>query len=169
MSAKRSNAQVFAISRREWGAAVVNRQDILVSTQEVYSNCPQYIHTRDELFLHDGPESRTERLTDRQVALVASADTFLIASSHPQRGADASHCGGQPGFVSVTPASVSWFDLPGNNMFNTLGNLLVHERCSLLCVNFQSGSALRIDGRAAIEWSAARRIDVAINGVFETG
>lgn len=150
------------------GTAVVNGQDILVSTQEVYSNCPQYIHTRDELLLHDGPETRTERLSERQVAFVAGADTFFIASSHPQRGADASHRGGQPGFVSATEASVSWFDFPGNNMFNTLGNLLVHDRCSLLFVNFKSGSVLRIDGRASIEWSAPRHIEVVIDGVVET-
>jgi uncharacterized protein len=159
----------FATRRRMRvnGTALVIGQDILVSTQEVYSNCPQYILTRDELVLHDGPTTRTERLTDRQVALVATADTFFIASSHPQRGADASHRGGPPGFVSVTPDRMSWLDFPGNNMFNTLGNLLVHERCSLLFVNFHSGGVLRIDGRASIEWSAPRRVEVAIDGVFE--
>ena len=65
----------------------------------------------------------------------------------------------------MTPASVSWLDYPGNNMFNTLGNLLVHERCSLLFVDFPSGTVLRIDGRASIEWSEPRRIVIAVDGV----
>ena len=158
----------FATRRRirANGTAIVDGQDLVVSTREVYSNCPQYIHTRQELTLQDGAARRTDQLTQGQMALIAAANTFFIASSHPERGADASHRGGEPGFVSVTPATVSWLDYPGNNMFNTLGNLLVHERCSLLFVDFQSGNVLRIDGRASIEWSEPRRIEIAIDGVL---
>lgn len=157
----------FATRRRMRanGTAIVDGQDLLVSTREVYSNCPQYIHPREELTLHGGAAKRTDYLMDREMAFIAAADTFFIASSHPERGADASHRGGEPGFVSVTPDTVSWLDYPGNNMFNTLGNLLVHERCSLLFVDFLSGNVLRIDGRASIEWGEPRRIVVAIDGV----
>lgn len=138
---------------------------IAVSTREVYSNCPQYIHPRQEPSLTSVPESRTPRLSERQMAFVSAADTFFIASSHPERGADASHRGGDPGFVSVTPESVSWLDFPGNNMFNTLGNLLIDERCSLLFADFQSGEVLRLDGRAAVDWGEPRRIHVSVDEV----
>jgi predicted pyridoxine 5'-phosphate oxidase superfamily flavin-nucleotide-binding protein len=158
----------FATRRRMRanGTAIANGQDLLVTTREVYSNCPQYIHPRAELTLHDGASTRTDQLTESQMTFIAAADTFFIASSHPERGADVSHRGGEPGFVSVTPASVSWLDYPGNNMFNTLGNLLIHEGCSLLFVDFPSGNVLRIDGRASIEWAQSRRIEVAIDAVM---
>jgi len=146
------------------GTAVVNGSSITISTREVYSNCQQYIHAHEEAgWTNAAVVTRAGHLDGRQRALIASADTFFIASHHPERGADASHRGGDPGFVSVTPASVSWLDSPGNNMFNTLGNLLVHDRCSLLFVDFQSGDTLRIDGRASIEWSEPRRISVAVD------
>ena len=86
----------FATRRRMRanGTAIVDGQDLLVSTREVYSNCPQYIHPREELTLRGWAAKRTDQLTDRQMAFIAAADTFFIASSHPERGADASHRGG---------------------------------------------------------------------------
>lgn len=149
------------------GTAVVTGPEIVLSAQEVYSNCPQYIHPRESIPPATGIATPAEHLDERQRALVASADTFFIASSHPERGADASHRGGDPGFVGVTARTVSWLDFPGNNMFNTLGNLLIHDRCSLLFVDFRSGSTLRIDGRASIDWRATRRITVAIERVVD--
>jgi predicted pyridoxine 5'-phosphate oxidase superfamily flavin-nucleotide-binding protein len=160
----------FATRRRMRanGTGVVREGEFILSTREVYSNCPQYIHPRRDIALDSGVPTHFRRLTPSQLALVASADTFFMATAHPERGADASHRGGDPGFVSVTPATVSWLDFPGNNMFNTLGNLLVDDRCSLLFVDFESGHTLRIDGRASIAWGEARRIDVAIEGVTST-
>lgn len=157
----------FATRRRMRanGTGRVDDAGIIVSTREVYSNCPQYIHERDELTIEDRPACRADRLTGTQMSRVSAADTFFIASAHPERGADASHRGGEPGFLSVTPSSVSWPDFSGNNMFNTLGNLLVDERCSLLFVDFQAGEVLRIDGRASIDWSEPRRIEVLIDEV----
>lgn len=159
----------FATRRRMRvnGNAVPNGSEIVLSTREVYSNCPQYIHAHETTRWGDGPEHHSGHLDAAQRALVASANTFFIASQHPDRGSDASHRGGEPGFITVTPSSVSWLDFPGNNMFNTLGNLLVHDRCSLLFADFASGATLRVDGRASIEWSEPRRITVAIEGVVE--
>ena len=128
-----------------------------VATREVYSNCPKYIHPRDVLAPRaDTPPVRLERgprLTDRQVALVGAADTLFIASRHAEAGADASHRGGEPGFVRVVaPDRLLIPDYAGNAMFNTLGNIAADPRAGLLLVDFDAGSTLQLTGRAAIDW-----------------
>ena len=162
----------FATRRRIRANGRATWQDGLVSvaTREVYSNCPQYIHQRPDLVPRaGGNRSSGDCLTERQQRIVGEADTFFIATSHREAGADVSHRGGSPGFISAGPTSLEWPDFPGNNMFNTLGNLLVNPNCSLLFVDFSStGATLRIDGTAEVQWEGARAIRVQIAEVIET-
>jgi predicted pyridoxine 5'-phosphate oxidase superfamily flavin-nucleotide-binding protein len=100
---------------------------------------------------------------------VAGADTFFVASWHPAGGADASHRGGQPGFVRVPDERTLEFpDYPGNNMFNTLGNLAGHPRAGLLFVDFERGDLLQITGRAEIRWEPETALRVTVEEVLET-
>lgn len=135
---------------------VTRRGDsLVVTTAEVYGNCPQYIHPRR----FDGRVTTTQThvLTAEQREWIARADTFFLATSHPIRGADASHRGGDPGFVRVeSPTTLSWPDYPGNNMFNSLGNLAVNSRCGLLFVDFENRRALQLRGRAVVEGDEER-------------
>jgi predicted pyridoxine 5'-phosphate oxidase superfamily flavin-nucleotide-binding protein len=142
---------------------------ITVSTTQVYGNCPQYIHQRpDPVQYPAGAAVVTESLSDVHRELIARSDTFFIASNHPDSGADASHRGGEPGFVESGPAFVRWPDYAGNNMFNTIGNLLVNPRCGLLFVDWQRGSTLRIEGRAAVNWEGERGVTVHVERVTGT-
>ena len=134
------------------GTAVRRGDSIVVTTREVYSNCPQYITPRTF-----APASLREAPPD----IVRTADTFFLATSHPVRGADASHRGGAVRIES--PTRLSWPDLPGNNMFNSLGNLVVNPRCGLLFVDFERAAALRLRGRAVVRGDREREV------VFETG
>ena len=95
-------------------------------------------------------------ITVGQRELIESNDTFFIASAHPERGADASHRGGQPGFVEIDSSGrrVRFPDYSGNNMFQTLGNLTVDSHAGLLFLDWDSGDAIRLSGRAEIVWSA---------------
>src|SRR3954452_2911217 len=92
----------FATKRRMRanGRAELRGDEIVVSTSEVYANCPQYIDAAarpiDLAFVET---RRTASLTEAQQRMIASATAFFIASAHPDRGADASHRGGPPGFV----------------------------------------------------------------------
>jgi len=135
-----------------------------VETGEVYGNCQQYIHARETRRAEDGitgpslssPSPHGNSLTADQVRWVGRADTLFIASLHPERGADASHRGGRPGFVRVLDASTLDFpDYPGNRMFNTLGNLAAHPVAGLLFLDFADGSVLQMTGEATILWDAA--------------
>ena len=103
---------------------------------------------------------RGHRLTPSQRAWIASADTFFIASGHrgegesPTFGMDASHRGGDPGFVQVDGDTLVFPDYAGNNHFNTIGNLVADPRAGLLFVDFERGSLLQLTGRATIDWDS---------------
>lgn len=87
--------------------------------------------------------------------MIASSDTFFLGTSHPSRGSDASHRGGPPGFVRVeSPDRLWWPDFPGNNMFNSYGNLAVDDEAALLFVDFDTGAALHVTGTARVRWTA---------------
>jgi len=154
------------------GHAVRSEGTITISTAEVYSNCPQYIRPRVIRERSDGTSpsaTSTDNLSTAQQQWIASADTFFLASAHPQRGADASHRGGPAGFVTIESSSrLSWPDFPGNNMFNSLGNLAVHPQCGLLFVDFERGSTLQLRGKARVDGDEERIVTIDIDEVVET-
>jgi predicted pyridoxine 5'-phosphate oxidase superfamily flavin-nucleotide-binding protein len=132
---------------------------LFLSVREAYANCPQYIHPRplgfDPALLRDA--QRAPSLDAEARDRVARADTFFIASAHPSAGADASHRGGEPGFVRVLDERTLQFpDFPGNNMFNTLGNLAVEPRAGLLFVDFAGHALLQLTGAARLAWAEGR-------------
>jgi uncharacterized protein len=162
------------------GVAERSQEGIVVEVAEAFGNCPKYIQRRLAVREQNGsrpPHPLTGSALDaEQRALVRAADTFFIASGHPQRGADASHRGGQPGFVAVAGdgASLRFPDYTGNRMFQTLGNIAVDPRVGLLVVDWATGGTLQVTGRAQIVWDdderarwpgAERLVDVAIKGV----
>lgn len=131
-----------------------------VEADQTYGNCPQYIQQRHlddprEVTPGDGrPEARwSATFTEAHRETIRRATTMFVGTSHPERGADASHRGGNPGFVRVDGDRVWWPDYPGNNMFNTLGNLAVDGTAALLIVDFERGSSLQLSGRATLEWT----------------
>lgn len=136
---------------------------LVCAVDQTFGNCPQYIHERGWRRVAGAPAGapmRSSRLTPRQRAWIASADTFFVASGYrgegtsPTFGMDASHRGGDPGFVSIESDTRLMFpDYAGNNHFNTIGNLLLDPRAGLLFVDFVAGSLLQLTGRASIEWS----------------
>lgn len=137
-------------------------EELLVRVEQAYGNCPRYIQQR--IFADDGApltiatQSRTARELFRDdVRLVRTSDTFFLGTIDPERGADASHRGGAPGFVRVDHRGLSWPDYPGNNLFNSLGNLALNPEAALLFVDFRYGHALHLTGAAKVEWGKANR------------
>jgi hypothetical protein len=143
------------------GRALLDRErGIFLAVDQVYGNCQKYIQAR-HLEEVAGPEAappeRSSTLNDRQRALLAAADTLFIASHHPEGGPDASHRGGAPGFVSLLDErTLAFADYPGNNMYNTLGNLAAQPRAGLLFLDFESGDTLQLTGRARLDWDPER-------------
>lgn len=133
---------------------------IVLRTQQVYGNCPQYITSRVVIGDREAssiPARFGEGLDPRQRHWIEQSDTLFIATAHPHSGADASHRGGRPGFVCVENEKRLLFpDYRGNNMFNTLGNIVSNPRAGLLFPDFQSGSALQLSGSPRILWDDPR-------------
>jgi predicted pyridoxine 5'-phosphate oxidase superfamily flavin-nucleotide-binding protein len=127
------------------GEATPTATGFAVSAGEVYSNCPKYIQRREIA----GPAARGgARVGDRE--LIAGADTFFVATA-AHGGADASHRGGSPGFVSLEGDRLTFPDYPGNNMFGTLGNLLANPRIGLLFLDWETGDTLQLTGAAEVD------------------
>jgi predicted pyridoxine 5'-phosphate oxidase superfamily flavin-nucleotide-binding protein len=142
-----------------------DRGGLVLEADQVFSNCPKYIQRRDDAPAADAGMPATiataPRLTDAQLARLAAADTFFIASARPGDGVDVSHRGGMPGFLQVDGARLTWPDYGGNAMFNTLGNLHLHPQAGILVPDFERGGALIVSGRAAIDWSPGRASQLA--------
>ena len=154
-----------------------------IAVDEVFANCPKYIQAR--ALAGDGAEGPcaasttvTDALTREQQQRLARADTFFIASAHPERGLDASHRGGAPGFVEVLDdRRIAWPDYRGNAMFQTLGNLASDPHAGVVLADFASGDVLQLTGRAHVDWDPARAacypgaervVELEIDAVRET-
>jgi predicted pyridoxine 5'-phosphate oxidase superfamily flavin-nucleotide-binding protein len=154
------------------GTGTLDADGLTVRTEQVYGNCPKYIQRRHVIAAAE--PSRAPRGVERDHlgpadrALVERADTFVIATAGPD-GADASHRGGSPGFVTVLDDTHLRFpDYAGNTMFMTLGNIAANPRAGLLFLDWETGDALQLSGRAAIDWSSGRAVDVAVERVVAT-
>jgi uncharacterized protein len=158
------------------GFASVEADAVTLRIRETFGNCQQYIQKRPA----DGPSPSASALVAIGASLepaqqdwIASADTCFLASMHPVAGPDASHRGGRPGFVHVVDEQTLRFDdYDGNNMFQTLGNIVSHPAAAMLFVDFESGATLQLTGEAAIEWDAAsaptgRSVRFAIRAIVE--
>ena len=134
------------------------------AVDQSFGNCPQYIRERQWQRVEGGqagPPARSTHLTPSQRAWISSADTFFIASGHRGEGEsatfgmDASHRGGDAGFVRVDGETRLIFpDYAGNNHFNTIGNLVLDPRAGFLFVDFATGGLLQLTGRTTIDWES---------------
>lgn len=137
---------------------------LVLEVDQSFGNCPQYIREREwrRVDLESGeaaPARVSDSLDQSQVRRIRAADTFFIGSGFSSGegrfadGFDASHRGGEPGFVEIdAEGNLIIPDYSGNNYFNTIGNLLRDPRVGLLFVDFESGGLLHLTGRAKIVW-----------------
>lgn len=142
---------------------------MVLTVAEAYPNCPKYITQRALVWLEDAPAfslQEGESLTQEQRDSLGTTDIFFIATRHPDRGLDASHRGGNPGFVvSPSDKTICFPDYAGNSLFNTLGNLEIDPRTGILLPDFSTGRALAITGTASVSYEdrgRARWITVTV-------
>lgn len=146
---------------------------LVVRVDQAYGNCPQHIHPHDLAAAvaagrSGGAPHRAVALTPQAQALVAASDTFFLGTTHPSRGSDASHRGGPPAFVQVSsPTRLWWPDYPGNNMFNSFGNLQVDDEAALLFTDYATGATVQMSGTAQVVWSPQRRVEFTVRQVVD--
>lgn len=149
------------------GLARPSARGMRVEADRVFANCAAYVSQRRLYGTGDvgvvmgpgtGAVRRGTALTRAQQRLVRGADTFFVASATSD-GADVSHRGGHPGFVTVeSPTELSWPDYPGNDMFRTLGNLAADGRAGLLLLDWPTGTTLQLSGLAHTEYGPGGRV-----------
>ncbi|MEU1980257.1 pyridoxamine 5'-phosphate oxidase family protein [Nocardia sp. NPDC019395] len=144
------------------GTARLAGRCLRITVDQVYSNCPKYISRRHIVStpgwtpLGSGVHRGIE-LNARQRAAVGAADAFFVGSADESGRADASHRGGNPGFLEVRSSTrLYWPEYPGNSMFMTLGNLALEPHCGLLIPDWATGGMLQLTGRAETAWPAQR-------------
>ncbi len=135
-----------------------------VAIQQGFGNCPKYITGRawPAAALTGSFRPTTQAgLSDAARALAQRSDTFFIATAsgaaaadpatqYGAWGADVSHRGGEPGFLQAEGDTLRFADFPGNNLFNTLGNIARHPPCGILLPDFAGGDMLQLSARAAV-------------------
>ncbi|MFC9888091.1 pyridoxamine 5'-phosphate oxidase family protein [Streptomyces pilosus] len=132
-----------------------------VALDQVIANCPKYLQKRDYRRAvpgETGPRTAATgpALSTAQQEKVRRADTFFITTASDGGDADASHRGGNPGFVQVlSPTLLRWPDYVGNAMFLTLGNLLLNPAAGLFVPDWETGAALHLSGTARTVWDTA--------------
>jgi predicted pyridoxine 5'-phosphate oxidase superfamily flavin-nucleotide-binding protein len=148
-------------SRRRYRVnGTVQRLDargVEVAIREAYPNCPKYIQRRELRQLGEPrlPVQAAEGTALRGAVeqIIRRADTLFVASHHAASGADASHRGGQPGFVKlVDETTLRIPDYAGNSLFNTFGNFKVDSRAGVCIPDFEHGHLLQLTGRASVLW-----------------
>jgi ferredoxin-NADP reductase/predicted pyridoxine 5'-phosphate oxidase superfamily flavin-nucleotide-binding protein len=145
-----------------------DRNGFRLEVDQGFGNCPKHITERTARPVSPSPRAshaeRSNSLSDAAQRWIANADTFFVGTGFRGRGEsvtygmDASHRGGPPGFVRVLDGQTLLFDdYAGNNHYNTLGNLDMDARASLLFVEFERGSLLHLRGRATVLWQGDQR------------
>jgi predicted pyridoxine 5'-phosphate oxidase superfamily flavin-nucleotide-binding protein len=166
----------FSTRRRNRANGVIQGLEsggITVVVNQSFGNCPQYIQQRvvssSGVEPAEGvstPVESFDHLDEAAQTAIERADTFFVASRSragkgAAYGADISHRGGRPGFVRVDADVLTIPDFRGNRYFNTLGNLIVEPRASLLFVDFETGDLLQVQGKAQVDWRAAAAEQIA--------
>ncbi len=130
--------------------ASVDSRGLRLAVGESFALCPKYIQRRALLEGASPPPATAPEtgtaLNSMLRSWIRSADTCFVASAHPDGRLDASHRGGQPGFVQVRDDALFVPDYPGNSLFNTLGNFVLNPRAGLCFVHFDGGRQLQLTG-----------------------
>jgi uncharacterized protein len=163
----------FATRRRNRvNGRIISKQDSKMKfhVDQSFGNCPQYIKPRQwwvsstKINANNNStksikkyNNRSQHLSDKQIDHVRLAETIFLASGYRgegddvRYGNDASHRGGQAGFVSVVDKSTIIVpDYSGNNHFNTIGNLLMDCRIGITFPQYETGGMVQVSGRAEI-------------------
>ncbi len=140
------------------GSVSISDENIHVSVEQAYPNCPKYIQRREIEVVGTNGNVSDSKITGSSLAndlksWIENSDTFFVGSSDGKDNLDASHRGGNPGFVEIlNDTTLKIPDYPGNSMFNTLGNFMSKPQAGLLFVDFKEGKTLQLAGEADIIW-----------------
>lgn len=137
------------------GECKLNENKIEVTIKESYPNCPKYIQRRI-ISMPEYFEQTTATiangsiLSDDEKKWIANTDTFFVGSGSSEHRLDASHRGGNPGFVEILENDTLKIpDYAGNSLYNTFGNIVQSPNVGLLFIDFEKRETLQLTGKAS--------------------
>jgi uncharacterized protein len=147
------------------GKIVEFKDHLIIKVAQAYPNCPKYIQRREvevnaNKMNEDYMIEKGHLLTDDLKQWFGQADTLFVGSANADDEMDASHRGGNKGFIEVIDErTIKVPDYMGNSMFNTLGNFVLNPKAGILVVDFEKGRTLQASGIAEIIWQTGDNND----------
>lgn len=126
--------------------------------REAYPNCPKFIQRRHLLAISEGAgepvKLKGNQLEPKIKAIIKKSDTIFVASYYSETGADASHRGGNRGFIQIVDETTLKIpDYSGNSLFNTFGNIEVNSNTGICIPDFDNQYLLQLTGKSQIKWN----------------
>ena len=151
------------------GNVTLNNDEIIVKIKESYPNCPKYIQQRaiSNLKRHQSTKIEIKHGSKLNKVLqewIAASDTFFIGSKSDDNKLDASHRGGNKGFIEIKGNMLKIPDYKGNSLYNTLGNIHQNSKTGLLFIDFNKGSILQLTGTSKITFDQNSKEDMLKTG-----
>jgi len=143
----------------------VGQVQLVVRIEQSLSNCPKYLNSKriDPVIPSPKLISDSVHLPPQAVSLLEKADTFFISSADGDNDMDLNHRGGPRGFVRLASNAdstqdgtrseetvIAWPEYSGNNLYQTLGNLLSTPRAGLCIPDFETGDVLYLTGTTEV-------------------
>lgn len=138
------------------GISSINAEKIEIQIHEAYPNCPKYIQRRVISLPEHFKETNSNiiqgiRLGESEKDWIKSADTIFVGSQSAEGKMDASHRGGNPGFIELlNDNTLKIPDYQGNSMYNTLGNFFQNSNAGIIFIDFEKGETLQLTGKAEL-------------------
>lgn len=143
---------------------------IIIKVVESYPNCPKYIQQRIISSSENYHPVKSEKtfgkvLIDEISIWILESDTFFVGSQGPSGSMDASHRGGNPGFIEILgERTLKIPDYSGNSMYNTLGNMIENPSSGLLFVDFEKRRTLQLTGKSTLLFNQSDPDDLLKTG-----
>ena len=149
---------------------------LVLKIEQSLGNCPKYLNSKKIVSVPKEEfrprlVSKSKHLCPEAVELINhKADMFFVSSSNADQDMDSNHRGGPKGFVRIEEndeaaaqepeiitdglpgvdnakgAVIVWPEYSGNNLYQTLGNLLTTPRAGLCIPDFETGDVLYLTG-----------------------
>ncbi len=158
---------------RAWGKARQEGEQLSVDITMGYPSCPKHIQ---RALIELPPDTKSispeyqngTTLGKSEKKWITNAHTFFISTQTKKGEIEASHRGGDPGFIEIQENGIIRVpDYLGNSMFSTLGNIYENPKAALLFVDHKKGETLQLSGMAELEFDQNSAADFYKSG--ETG
>jgi len=94
-------------------------------------------------------QSVVDGLTEYEVDFIGKRDSFYMASIGENGFPYIQHRGGPKGFIKVIDVNtIAFLDFSGNKQFITVGNLVTHNKVSVIMVDYPARARLKMYARA---------------------